>query len=183
MTADSTQDITLRRERVNKHSVRFTARDCTESATAPCPSVTLPTALVEQLIGEADELLVRVYSGERAAAPVEARRASEALRERLGVADLAEVSPIYEELLDQLPSDSAVRLAVEQVRPSPLGRSLTAEVTRQAQLVAPTEHFINRVPVDTLGWDDIEVHDCSCGVTGSKAEPTCAGHPHTGSGD
>lgn len=97
MSTDGTRDLTLRRERVNKHSVRYTARDCTESATAPCPTVTLPTALVGELgLGEADDLLVRVYATDRAQAP-------------------ASELPVYGQLLREVDPSLAEALTAEEL--------------------------------------------------------------------
>lgn len=207
MDTDSYTDLTLRRERVNKHSVRYTARDCTESAATPCPSVTLPTALVAELgLAEGDDLRVRVaHSGQVLEHP-RGQRASEALREKLrSIPDLSAASPIYEQLLletDSLLAESiaasalveeqrrqrepapeapteALALAVEPppadldlvtLTPQALAEAITNEVTRLIKADGSERH----APVDAA---------CSCGVNGSKTEPTCEGHPRTGSGD
>lgn len=173
MTTQSMISIALKRERVNKHTVRYTQRDCTESVTAPCPSVTLPTATVEQLgLGEADDLHVRLYSSERAAAPVQAARQSEATRKRLGVTDLSEVSPIYEQLLAETSSE--------------LSRHIAEEVERQAlaherglRLAALTGVTQPPIPLDVPELVANEVHDCSCGADGvthpDKVESTYEG--------
>lgn len=63
MTVTHTQTLALTRERTNKHTVRFSQRGCDESATSPCPSVTLPKDRLERLgLAEEDELFVTVYA-------------------------------------------------------------------------------------------------------------------------
>lgn len=154
MSTDGTQNITLRRERVNKHSVRYTARDCTESATAPCPSVTLPTALVDELgLGEADDLLVRVYATDHAATPT-----SE--------------TPIYEQLLAGAASELGQAIAADVKRQA-------AARERELQLAALTGVGLPPAPLDVPELVANEVPDCSCAVDGVTHE----GHPQTGSGD
>jgi antitoxin component of MazEF toxin-antitoxin module len=192
--------LALRRERTNKHTVRYVQRDCDDSAAAPCPSVTLPKEAVERLgLSDTDDLHVRVYSSERAAAPVASRRESETLRERLDVADLAEVSLIYEQLMleaDEQLAEAIGSRALADVQadrrteqlpaPSELGKLIVAEIERQAAQLQPAEQPDRRLdfaPIDVPELAANEVHDCSCGATGSKAEPACGGHPHTGSGD
>lgn len=111
MTEPRDHIIEVRRDRVNKHSVRFTARDCTESAAAPCSSVSLPKELLATLnTSEPDALYVTIHTTDPAAETAVLREVSQMMRARLGVEDLSEVSPIYEDLLMELSSDSAARL-------------------------------------------------------------------------